>query len=184
MEDLRSIKTEKAIEDALMELIETKGFSNIKIKDIAEKANVNRNTIYLHYNSKEEIVTKMLAKAYGQSDFAGEVISLISGRFDRKTAKAFLNKMLNAIESNIELYRVLMTDPGLNGYVLHSIDIIRHKVLKVVKQTEKNRIRVDYVISGISGVIMRWIVYAIATKEEIEEELINLTLGTIRRIAL
>ena len=184
MEDLRRIKTEKAIEDALMELIETKGFSNIKIKDIAEKANVNRNTIYLHYESKEEIVTKMLTKAYGQSDFAGEVISLISGRFDRRTAKAFLNKMLNAIEDNIELYRVLMTDPGLNGYVLNSINIIRHKVLKTVKQTEKNRIRVDYIISGISGVIMRWIVYATASKEEIEEELINLTLGTIRKIAL
>ena len=44
-EDLRVIKTKEAIKNAFISLIEEKGFENIKIIDIARRANVNRNTI-------------------------------------------------------------------------------------------------------------------------------------------
>lgn len=184
MEDLRTRKTISAIESALMELIETKGFSHIKIKDIAEKANVNRNTIYLHYNSKEDIVTSILRKAYGDTNFASDVITFLTGKLDHESGKNLFIKMLTAIEKNIELYRILMTDPGLNGYVMNSINIIRHQVLKITKPSETNRVRVDFVISGIEGVITRWIIYATGSKEEIVEELVTLTLSTMQGISI
>lgn len=184
MEDLRTRKTKAAIESALMDLIELKGFSKIKIKDIAEKANVNRNTIYLHYESKEQIVTSILKEAYGDSRFAEDIIALFSGELDFRNAKEFILKMLTAIEKHVELYRILMTDPSLNGYVINSVNVIRHEVLKTIKQTESNRIRLDFVISGIEGVITRWIVYATGTKEEIADELVSLTLSSIIKLKL
>ena len=45
MEDLRIKKTKRAIENAMMELIELKGYSKVKLVDIANRAQVNRNTI-------------------------------------------------------------------------------------------------------------------------------------------
>ena len=58
MEDLRTFKTKRAIESAMMELIELKGYSKVKIIDIANKAQVNRNTIYLHYSKHCNVYIK------------------------------------------------------------------------------------------------------------------------------
>ena len=54
--DLRVIKSRSAIENAFINLVEIKGFADITITEIAEKAMVNRNTIYLNYGSKEDIL--------------------------------------------------------------------------------------------------------------------------------
>ena len=59
-EDLRVKKTKTAVLNAFISLIEEKGFENVKIIDIANRANVNRNTIYLHYDSKEMIIEEII----------------------------------------------------------------------------------------------------------------------------
>lgn len=51
--DLRVIKSEKAIRDAFLELIKEKGYANITITDISNRAMINRKTFYMHYDSKE-----------------------------------------------------------------------------------------------------------------------------------
>jgi AcrR family transcriptional regulator len=45
-------KTLEAIRDALIQLMEEKGFEAITIKDITAKARINRSTFYAHYQDK------------------------------------------------------------------------------------------------------------------------------------
>ena len=59
-EDLRVVRTRNAIENAFISLIEEKGFENVKMVDIASRANVNQNTIYLHYETKEMIMERIM----------------------------------------------------------------------------------------------------------------------------
>ncbi|MFA5535774.1 MAG: TetR/AcrR family transcriptional regulator [Bacillota bacterium] len=56
--DLRIAKTKKAIGDALVELINEKGFEAITVKDITNKAGINRGTFYAHYQDKYDLMTK------------------------------------------------------------------------------------------------------------------------------
>ncbi len=56
--DLRVIRTKTAIRNALVELIEEKGFDAITVKDITTKANINRGTFYAHYQDKFDLMTK------------------------------------------------------------------------------------------------------------------------------
>ncbi|WP_142395914.1 MULTISPECIES: TetR/AcrR family transcriptional regulator [Bacillus] len=56
--DLRVIRTKTAIRNALVELIEEKGFEAITVKDITMKANINRGTFYAHYQDKFDLMTK------------------------------------------------------------------------------------------------------------------------------
>jgi AcrR family transcriptional regulator len=37
-----------------------KGFDDITIQDISDRANVNRGTIYLHYTDKYDLLDKMM----------------------------------------------------------------------------------------------------------------------------
>ncbi len=46
--DRRIARTKTAIREALVALIEEKGFDAILVSDIAERANINRGTFYLH----------------------------------------------------------------------------------------------------------------------------------------
>ena len=57
--DLRIKRTQKSIKNAFYELIEEKGFDHISVKDITERAMISRNTFYLHYNDKFDLLNKI-----------------------------------------------------------------------------------------------------------------------------
>ncbi|MCH4887647.1 TetR/AcrR family transcriptional regulator [Acidaminobacter sp. JC074] len=63
-EDLRIYKTKKALEEALIDLCREKPFGKIKIKEITERALVSRQTFYLHYETKEEILVGYISNQY------------------------------------------------------------------------------------------------------------------------
>ncbi|QCR31939.1 TetR/AcrR family transcriptional regulator [Lysinibacillus sp. SGAir0095] len=56
--DLRVIRTKESIRDALVALIEEKGFEAITVKDITTRAKINRGTFYAHYQDKFDLMTK------------------------------------------------------------------------------------------------------------------------------
>ncbi len=56
--DRRILKSQEAIKKAVTELMTKKRFDDITIQDIADKANVNRGTIYLHYMDKYDLLDK------------------------------------------------------------------------------------------------------------------------------
>ncbi|MBU8589268.1 TetR/AcrR family transcriptional regulator [Priestia megaterium] len=58
--DRRILKSQEAIKKAVTELMTEKRFDDITIQDIADRANVNRGTIYLHYVDKYDLLDKMI----------------------------------------------------------------------------------------------------------------------------
>ncbi|MFV1007437.1 TetR/AcrR family transcriptional regulator [Bacillus cereus] len=73
--DLRVIRTKTAIRNALVELIEEKGFDAITVKDITTKANINRGTFYAHYQDKFDLMTKC------QEEIMHEMSSIAKKKF-------------------------------------------------------------------------------------------------------
>lgn len=58
--DRRIAKSQEAIKKAVIELMTEKSYDDITIQDIADRANVNRGTIYLHYTDKYDLLDKMI----------------------------------------------------------------------------------------------------------------------------
>jgi AcrR family transcriptional regulator len=56
--DRRILRTKEAINKAFLKLFTEKEFDRITINDIADEANVNRGTIYLHYADKYDLFNK------------------------------------------------------------------------------------------------------------------------------
>ena len=65
------------MDEALISLLEKKDFEYITIKEICEKAGVNRSTFYLHYETIDDLLF--------------ETIGMINKRFQ----EAFDNKIIN-----------------------------------------------------------------------------------------
>lgn len=53
---MKKSKTEKKIQDALLLLLKTESINHITMSQIAQKANLNRVTLYRHYNDKWDIL--------------------------------------------------------------------------------------------------------------------------------
>jgi AcrR family transcriptional regulator len=58
--DRRIAKSQKAIKNALIELMSEKSLDDITIQDISDRANVSRGTIYLHYEDKYDLLDKLI----------------------------------------------------------------------------------------------------------------------------
>ena len=58
--DRRKRKTRTAIQKACVELIKEKGFDAMSILDIAERADINRGTFYLHFIDKHDMIDQFV----------------------------------------------------------------------------------------------------------------------------
>ena len=66
--DLRVIRTRKAIREAFCAMIMEMDYPEITIKELTQRAMINRNTFYLHYESMDALLREL------QEEIAGEFI--------------------------------------------------------------------------------------------------------------
>lgn len=64
--DLRYIKTEKLIRDTFCDMLREMDYAQITIKDLTNRAMINRKTFYLHYNSLDELLGRLQMDIYEQ----------------------------------------------------------------------------------------------------------------------
>ncbi|MBI4858036.1 MAG: TetR/AcrR family transcriptional regulator [Acetobacterium woodii] len=57
--DLRSIKTEKAIRKAFHQLSQEKEVSKITVRELAQRAEINKSTFYAHYETIFDLIKKL-----------------------------------------------------------------------------------------------------------------------------
>ena len=75
--DPRVRRTRALLQDALRALLREKRFARISVAEIAERAMVNRNTFYAHYNDKFALLESIL-----RTDFRRQ----LHGRFEERPA--------------------------------------------------------------------------------------------------
>ncbi|BCO26616.1 hypothetical protein MIZ03_1499 [Rhodoferax lithotrophicus] len=56
--DRRVLKTKAALRDAMLSLMAPKGWDEMTIQEICDAANVGRSTFYVHYRSKDDLLSE------------------------------------------------------------------------------------------------------------------------------
>ena len=70
MADIRTKRTDRAVKDALLKLLETKSLANIGMTELAQEAGVSRSTLYTHYGNVIEVFQALVV------EFSEEIRSL------------------------------------------------------------------------------------------------------------
>lgn len=182
-QDLRVVKSRNAIEEAFINLVEIQGFENVTMTEIAEKAMVNRNTIYLNYGSKEGILKSIISGAFQKQfgDLDENFYSKIS--VSKKAIKLAIENIFTIIDENIELYRVLLLDNSSIGYLEMEANKVKSGIIAKFKPTKKNEAYLTFAISGFWGIISAYIIYAKGTKEENVDILTEMFITTARKMS-
>lgn len=182
--DLRIQKSEQAIEQAFLELIEEKGFENVRMIDIAKKANVNRNTIYIRYGVKEDIITSIVTKSFSRQFQDVDLSKLARPIISRRLVEMLFYSIFEALSNDIELYRIILTDPNLSGYLEKKLREIRKVMTQHIVDNKKNNLVVEYILQGVYGVIKSWIIYDTGSIEDNVKLLSNLVMSNARNLTL
>lgn len=123
--------------DALLEIFKKNGVSSsFTMKELAEKANIGKSTIYEYFETKEELLEHAVTRLVDRSL---ERIMAVDG-FEKlnfeQSIKRELDILLNlSIESQYLLSIVDINSP--KGFPEHCKDSVRKKVLSIKKHYEK-----------------------------------------------
>jgi AcrR family transcriptional regulator len=94
--DLRVRRTRKLLQQAFIELTVEKGFAALAVRDITERAMVNRSTFYRHYLDKYDLLEQYMAEVH---------------ELTNEAASTPLN-LLKHIEQFADFYRVMLGAQG------------------------------------------------------------------------
>lgn len=105
--DRRLKKTDQAICHSLMELLTEKPFEKITVKEVAARADIERKTFYLHYDSLETVLAEI------EQDLAGELADKLS-QLTVATPANLLEALDRLMRQHQDFYRrVLNTSPNV-----------------------------------------------------------------------
>lgn len=104
-DDRRIQRTRKALRDALHSLVLDRGYDDLSVQDITDKANLGRATFYLHYREKDELLEDLL-REFSES-FAQRYGSKVNYA-DRKVVQA----MFEYAENHYDFYRIMTIGKG------------------------------------------------------------------------
>ena len=75
---LRSIRLTKKIQQAFIDLLQEENFDQVKVSDIARRAEIDRQTFYLHYVDKYYLLAKM-NQSFLEDHFRPVVLERLAG---------------------------------------------------------------------------------------------------------
>jgi AcrR family transcriptional regulator len=99
--------TASLMDEALLRLLEQKDYDRITVKELCQKAGVNRTTFYLHYGSMNELLEETVEMINGRFKESLSVIPESDTSKEVLTREKYLRPYLNFIKENMRAYRVI-----------------------------------------------------------------------------
>ena len=157
--------TAKKMNDALVALLEQKDFEFITVKDVCDRAKVNRSTFYLHYQSTADLLEEVVSNMNKSfcAHFGG--VSAPDAKTADKSQLMFIDDeyllpYLTFIAENKRVYKAIKHNPKL-----FSADMLTKQFYDDYFQTVLGRFGFDsdvkshvfaYYVSGINALVMDW----------------------------
>ena len=154
--------------EALILLLEKKEYSFITIKEICEKAGVNRSTFYLHYETMDDLLSETI-------EYVGKKIhkkfnNKILGKQTIKNSKLedlflvspqYLLPYLEFLKENKAIYKIAYSQPNVlkeQSIISHLFKNIFEPILdRFLVPKEEQRYMISFYLNGMGAVMIEWI---------------------------
>ncbi len=157
--DRRIKYTKMVLRESLTKLMQDKPISRITIKELCEKADINRATFYTHYNDQFDLLKKVEQEII---DDINSYLDSFSFEENNSYALEIMTKIFEYIKENAEICRVLL---GANGNIEFQKNIIMIVQTRFVAE-QKTKKSVDekvvefvftFAATGSIGMIQKWL---------------------------
>lgn len=159
-EDRRIRRTQKMLKSSMIELMNEKDFKDISVKDITEKADLNRGTFYNHYTDTYDLLAKMESDVL--SDFQ-EMIDSCLPDTQKGSLLPILLPVIQYIEENVSIVSILFENSASSDFVYRFHKIISDNGSAIFKKrypsTDETSLAyfIEFITYGLTGVLRHWI---------------------------
>ena len=166
--------------NALMDLLKEKGsVAKISVRELCDRAELNRSTFYAHYNEPKDLLYEIETELL---DATEEHLKKIGEENDAGAHKYILS-FLQYIKQNNKQFRTLLidaADPDFRSRFMQQSIIQFVDNLRIELPKELEQYIFSYILNGSTGIIIQWIRSDYAVNEN---EIVNL-LFSINQSAL
>lgn len=174
--DLRVLRTKTNIRKAFYELMKEKKFNKITVQDIADRAFINRNTFYLHYLDKDDLLEKISDECFDKMrtkmDLFDEIVSIENVREGNLYELSCMS--FAALLEDIEFYEMIFIGEGIPNLILEFTKLLKEHMISFGAD-DIRFVYVEFISSALIGMMRYWIQnrdkYSV---EEISRLLINM----------
>jgi len=128
--DPRIQRTRKYLREALIELVLEKGYQNISVKDLADRACINRSTFYLHYQDKEELLTLGFVDHWNQVLPGTQMYIYHKPILPLDRLQSVLESDLEYFDQQRDFYRIMLIEQEIPAFR----DNLYQHLLKITRQ--------------------------------------------------
>ncbi len=130
--DRRVKRTKRMLGQAMLALIVEQEYDSITINEITERADINRATFYLHYDSKDELLLEALEEKFEELIVTFKEISTAAPIWEASEIDLLT---FQHVAEHAELYKVILGERGM-GYIINRIlDYIAEISFKLIKES-------------------------------------------------
>ena len=159
-QDRRIKRTKMLLQNALADLMLEKAVGKISVKELTQKADVNRSTFYLHYLDIYDMLEQM------ENEFVETIQGFFHDFFTPLPTSMPLTLFVNIsewLEQDKEYYVKLLRGSA-SGYIFEELESrIRDEFLTLLylifldEESLDLRTRVNFTVSGTVGVLRMWV---------------------------
>jgi len=159
-QDLRVIKTKRALHVALLSLISKKDFESITITDLIKEATINRGTFYKHYERKEDLLEELLQEIMDDLVLAYHEPYRQSKQLSLNSIKPDSIRVFHHVEKYESFYKMLFSNNTGNFHQLF-YNKFKRLMMDSAEMDELDDINIDlftsYQTYAIIGLIVEWV---------------------------
>lgn len=153
-EDRRVTMTKRMLKDALTEMLRSQDIYHVSIRELCERADVNRTTFYKYYGNQFDLL----------ADMENDLLVFLSDTIREHAAnpEKIIEITCRYMEEHLEFGRLIVNnnvDP-LFPQRLFSMDVIRNAVLMNYRSLENEKLQeylFNYIIYGTYRIFCLWL---------------------------
>ena len=169
-EDRRARRSRRLLKESLLELMRKKSFSEISVRDVAEGADMNRGTFYLHYSGTVQLLQSL------EEELLEQLQALIDAHIqesaDSGSLGPVLEPLLDFAVTNRDTLTVLLDGSEASGFLQSLQQLISRSggVLLEERFHPQDPQRTDFYLSfltwGAVGLLKEWFAQDMAMPRE------------------
>lgn len=161
--------TAARMDEAFLELLEKKDFAYITVKEICEKAGVNRSTFYLHYETVNDLLAEsarylinqfVAAMPHDTAEFMAKLQSRPLEELYLITSE-YLTPYLNFVKENSDLFRISLEQASVLGLNDAYLSLNRHVFTPILDRFHippaEQKYMIPFYINGLMGIVNEWL---------------------------
>ncbi|NLA77858.1 MAG: TetR/AcrR family transcriptional regulator [Clostridiales bacterium] len=157
--DRRVKRTKKALRNALIELLEDKPLNQITVKELTERADVNRATFYFYYKDMFDMLERVKDEVY--EIFRDEVMcdEEDGGFITEEEFIGYITRFLLFCRENYTVCRFVVKNEGNSSLAERIRNEIKQQVPRsdaVFPEGDPRRYLTEFAFSAIMGTILKW----------------------------